>query len=346
MSAARDLSRRGHAPRRAAGPLVSKQVLRQQLSEILALVDDAPEGDVADGLTRWLDEVERRAALRLGHRDRLSPRTVEAYRYSAALLAVELGGVELAQLDESLVLKALDSVSRGSWHCVGTSWQAALSWLGLAEVMPDRRHWANRPEPLTWDPEDYDRAFGALALAYDRATVLKRGGSISVSLCAVLVAVLGLRVGEVVGLRRSDVRRGWITVTGKTGERRVPLTTAAREIVELCPGKEPRSFLFPSRKGSKHPHIRESSVSHHVRRVCDDAGLPHVHTHWLRHAYASWLASKGYSLTVISRLLGHTSVATTARYYLHVADKEQEVAAEAVGQALTRGQLALFGGAR
>ncbi|MCH9680373.1 MAG: site-specific integrase, partial [Deltaproteobacteria bacterium] len=165
---------------------------------------------------------------------------------------------------------------------------------------------------------------------------LRRGGSLSVSACALLVAVLGLRVGEAVGLRLGNVRADWLVVSGKSGEREVPLTSAAKEVLGLSSAETPEAWLFPSRKGSACPHVRESSVTHHVRRVCDGAGLHHVHTHWLRHAYASWLVCNGFKLKTVSRLLGHTSVWTTERYYVHLTDREQHEAAEAVGRSLTR----------
>jgi len=44
------------------------------------------------------------------------------------------------------------------------------------------------------------------------------------------------------------------------------------------------------------------------------AGIEDVRIHDLRHSFASFAVSKGMSLAVIGRLLGHTQVQTTARY--------------------------------
>nr|MCH9683762.1 hypothetical protein [Deltaproteobacteria bacterium] len=174
------------------------RLFRNHCGELVDEPTDEPTGTVVDGLTRWLDDVQQRGGLHEGHRRRLSPRTVVAYRYSAALLTAVVGGVPWPALDESHMLEAFDELPRGSWHSVGTAWQAALRWLGLGEAMPSRGYWANKPQKLTWDPNDYDRAFAALSEGYQRATRLRRGGSLSVSACALLVAVLGLRVGEAV----------------------------------------------------------------------------------------------------------------------------------------------------
>ena len=48
--------------------------------------------------------------------------------------------------------------------------------------------------------------------------------------------------------------------------------------------------------------------------MCKLAGLEKVRLHDLRHSYASSLVSKGVSLHIVGRLLGHTQPQTTARY--------------------------------
>ena len=50
------------------------------------------------------------------------------------------------------------------------------------------------------------------------------------------------------------------------------------------------------------------------RRFRKMAGIEDVRIHDLRHSFASFAVSKGMSLAVIGRLLGHTQVQTTARY--------------------------------
>lgn len=49
-------------------------------------------------------------------------------------------------------------------------------------------------------------------------------------------------------------------------------------------------------------------------RVREDAGLPHVRLHDLRHAYGTWLAESGVPLTDVRDLMGHSSLAVTSRY--------------------------------
>jgi integrase len=55
-------------------------------------------------------------------------------------------------------------------------------------------------------------------------------------------------------------------------------------------------------------------------RLAQKAGIDkRVHPHGLRHTHASELRSEGLDIGVISRQLGHKSIATTAQYLDHIA---------------------------
>ena len=55
---------------------------------------------------------------------------------------------------------------------------------------------------------------------------------------------------------------------------------------------------------------------------------PTVRLHDLRHTFASDLVSRGVSIYFVSKLIGHTNVATTQRY----ADPNQQALREAANQ--------------
>jgi len=58
-------------------------------------------------------------------------------------------------------------------------------------------------------------------------------------------------------------------------------------------------------------------------RLAAKAGIEkRVHPHILRHTHASQLSAEGVSVGVISRQLGHSSIATTARYLDHISPQE------------------------
>jgi integrase len=62
----------------------------------------------------------------------------------------------------------------------------------------------------------------------------------------------------------------------------------------------------------------------YVRRLLPRLGLKagiekRVHAHGLRHTHAAQLRSEGVDIGIISKQLGHRSIATTARYLDHIA---------------------------
>jgi integrase len=62
------------------------------------------------------------------------------------------------------------------------------------------------------------------------------------------------------------------------------------------------------------------------RRLAESAGVPGIPLHGARHSYAMLALGAGVRLDVVSRQLGHASIATTGNIYTHDSD---EAAAEA-----------------
>ncbi len=75
---------------------------------------------------------------------------------------------------------------------------------------------------------------------------------------------------------------------------------------------------FPSVKDPSRPPGHDLSLWLKVRR---EAGIEDCRLHDLRHTVASQAALNGVPLTVVARLLGHSTVRMTLRY-AHVGDKE------------------------
>lgn len=74
-------------------------------------------------------------------------------------------------------------------------------------------------------------------------------------------------------------------------------------------------FLFPGRLGF---HISSQMVRERFDRMCIEAELqgPQFHLHSLRHCFSHMMLEAGNPPEVVARLINHTSVSTTNKYYL------------------------------
>jgi len=76
-------------------------------------------------------------------------------------------------------------------------------------------------------------------------------------------------------------------------------------------------YLFSSSRNSGR-NIASITMRVRFKRLCERAGLsgPHLHLHSLRHSYAHMLLKCGNSVSVISKLLNHSSTDVTEKFYL------------------------------
>jgi integrase/recombinase XerD len=134
-----------------------------------------------------------------------------------------------------------------------------------------------------------------------------------------LLSRLGLRAGEVAGLRLDDVdwRCGELLVRGKGGRHDVlPLPVDVGEAVVSYLRRRPRCecrelFL---RVTAPRQGLNRSTIGWVVRAACDRAGLARCGAHRLRHTAATEMLRQGASLGEIGQVLRHREQKTTAIY--------------------------------
>jgi integrase/recombinase XerC len=151
-----------------------------------------------------------------------------------------------------------------------------------------------------------------------------------------LLAVLyrgGLRLNEALELRPKDVDRetGAVRVLcGKGGRARtIGLDEGALALLDRWLAVRassgawgdgplgPREPLFCNRTGGK---LRRAYIRRLMPQLAEKAGIAkRVHAHGLRHTHAAELRAEGVDIGIISKQLGHTSIATTVRYLDHIA---------------------------
>lgn len=132
----------------------------------------------------------------------------------------------------------------------------------------------------------------------------------------------GLRIGELCGLRRSDLdpAEGIVTVWGKGAkQRRVPLSepsiAALSAWIEngrpvLATDETDDEVVFLNRRG-------RPLTPRDARRLLDARAPEPTHPHALRHTFATHLLDGGADLRTVQELLGHEDLATT-QIYTHV----------------------------
>jgi hypothetical protein len=161
-----------------------------------------------------------------------------------------------------------------------------------------------------------------------------------------LQRTMGLRIREALGVRKADFK------TRSDGTRYLHLCWQASENGrELEPLKHrqagdfrdvpvpdlvwdmiaglPDGPLCPGPHGT--PYLPYSTASSRFARITGHLAISGVHTHSLRHQFASEaLDANPRELANISQVLGHDSVQTTLRFYIHPsANAEQRISASA-----------------
>jgi len=135
----------------------------------------------------------------------------------------------------------------------------------------------------------------------------------------------GLRVSEVAGLTGEDViiENGKVFLRVKEGkgqkERLVPVMDKelAKELLSLSKAKG-KASLFG---------VCDGTLKDYAYKVKRASGV-NFHSHRLRHTLATRLLSKGISLDVVQKILGHASINTTRRYAETLPEKIKELAVD------------------
>lgn len=202
---------------------------------------------------------------------------------------------------------------------------------------------AKGPEMRVWSPDALARFLASIE--GNRNEVLFR-----------LMAMTGIRRGEVVALRWSDVELAGHRLTVNQaatvidGEEvvAVPKTRRSRRVIDLDPetvamlqrhrARQREQFLMLGVSATASDRVftnelgeplRPNSVGQAFRRLVDAAALPVIRLHDLRHTHATHLVMAGVNVKVVSERLGHSSVSFTLDTYGHVMPGQQAEAAAA-----------------
>lgn len=162
-------------------------------------------------------------------------------------------------------------------------------------------------------------------------TKLKLGTEINWDWLILLIAKTGIRFSEALALTPNDFdfshqmlsisktwdykgNGGFLPTKNKSSVRKIQIDwqTVIRfsELTKDLPNETP---IFVGDK-----KVYNSTVNNVITRRCKEANVPIISIHGLRHTHASLLLFAGVSIASVARRLGHSSMTTTQKTYIHI----------------------------
>jgi integrase len=338
--------RRGGFPTKAAASRVLADVTNRTAQGVR--VDDRET--VAAFLTRWLQVKAGEA----------KPTTLRSYRaHIEKVIVPAIGRVPIEQLRaehvEQLLVDALTG-GRGpvTVRRIHATLRSALSYGVKTRRLPFNVA-SNVTPPNGPRPEVQPWSAGELA-AFLRHVETDRLGPLFE-----VIAACGLRRGEALGLRWSDldltqrtarIRQTVVDVGGRlefstpktrSSEATVPLTERAMHALmqwrlgqefdrqSWGDGYEDHDLVFARENGAP---LRPEYVTRRFVALSKAAGLRQVRLHDLRHGAASLMLAAGVPMAIVSKMLRHSSIGITVDTYGHLSEETAGVASDAIGALL------------
>lgn len=342
------LSKTVHGSKRTAN-----QAAAEMLTELAQNMGKATKGSVGHLLDAFLDHASARG---------LAPKTLLGYGLLAKQAKADFGGVELRKLTSAkldsyyrgLIRRGLSPTTVGHHHAfLRAALRQAVRWGWIvrspADLASPPRAAANEPAA----PEiDEVRRLLTAAESYnpDLASMLW------------VAATTGMRRGELCGLRWSDVDVAGATITVRRSitdlpgrvearptksnrVRRISIDAGTMLVLEQQRTRCLERGLAIAAKSSDSAYVwsqnadhvspwRPDRVTHSFERIREQAGLPHVRFHHLRHFAATMMLSSGVDVRTAAGRLGHADSSVTLRTYAHVLEQRDREAAALLGSLL------------
>ena len=191
----------------------------------------------------------------------------------------------------------------------------------------------NPAAKITLFPEDNKRQRILTATELSKLTfLLKRDRNQMVANVVLFLLSTGARVNEALKADWSDIDRKGRTWTipirnSKSKKvRRVPLSDAAIRVLDSLKTERRSPHLFINKRTGN----QLSTISKTWDRLREEAGMPDLRLHDLRHSFASLCVNAGVSIYEVKEILGHSDIKITERY-AHLAPETQQKAASAAG---------------
>jgi integrase len=297
----------------------------------------------------------------------IRPSTYNSYvQHVECHIAPHIGSVKLQKLSGSQInalyaklaesgkqdgKKGLSPMTIHHVHsCLHKACKDAVRWGHLSRnpldaADPPRKQGDDAREMRTWSKEQLKAFLGVMK--DERLSSLWH-----------VIAMTGMRRGEAIGLRWSDVdlENAWLAVrralipTSREVVVSEPKTAKGRRVVALdpstvevlkcqaahqldeqtgCEGWVETGLVFTQEGGEA---LDPESVSRYWRQAVKKSLLPAIRLHDLRHTHATLALQAGIHPKVVSERLGHATISITLDTYSHAIPAMQEEAAALIAQ--------------
>jgi site-specific recombinase XerD len=167
----------------------------------------------------------------------------------------------------------------------------------------------NKPIPEVLAPEEVKQ-------------LIQATGNMKHRLIIKLLYGCGLRVSEIVNLRRNDLDFGegllHVRLSKGRKDRFVKIPDSMKAELESYSSLKGGDLFFQSARGGR---LTTATIQKIVKNSSRKAGIrKEIHPHTLRHSFATHLLEQGTDLRVIQKLLGHSDIKTT-QIYLQVSNR-------------------------
>ncbi|MCA9694126.1 MAG: site-specific integrase, partial [Myxococcales bacterium] len=286
------------------------------------------------------------------------PRTQERYRQQLRMYLIptlgdlaldQIGPVDVERLHASM--SGVPSAANNTVRLLNHIFTKARDWSVLPHTHPHPtrtvRMYRQRMRDRFLSPEERAR----LERVLRKGETLRHGqeGSIRWATAAGvrLLALTGMRRSEVLGLQWSmvDARHRCLRLPdSKTGQKVVPISSHVLALLDRLRDYQRPDIPWVLYSCNDSP-IDPVSFNASWRIIRRRAGLVDVRLHDLRHSAASDALMAGVPLEVVSKILGHASVRTTARY-AHLSDEVVKRAVELMGESIVTAERSRLGQGR
>ncbi len=300
-----------------------------------------PQRKLGDYLEDWIENV---------HKDNLRISTYVKYKKHIKYIVSDLGHVWLQKLTPEQVArfytkKMKDGLSSKTVHGIHGVLKLALDnavrWNYVSKNVCD----------LVKPPRVVSREVVPLDIEQARM-LLESVREHRLEVLLTMAVVTGMRRGELLALTWSNIdferhslqvvhtvdyipKYGYVQTEPKTkaGKRLIRLPTFLMDMLEVhrvqqqeqCSkvgaAWENRDLVFPDLKGG---YFNPNYLLRVFKKILENAGVPHMHFHDLRHSAATILLCMGINIKVIQSLLGHSDISITLGLYSHLLPTMQQ----------------------